>query len=84
MEAKSPRSAAGPSVMLFGVGAFTHGMMHVLKAAGARVSAYLTRSYGHYGPALEGAVYEAARHANPCARALTSARAELTAKIDFL
>lgn len=45
-----------PDVLLLGVGAFTHGLMRALGDDGARVRAYLTRDYGHYG----------ARSAGPC------------------
>ncbi len=53
--------------MIFGVGAFTHSMMGALRDSGARVSAYLTRDYGHYGPSLEGPTYDCARHPTPFA-----------------
>jgi phosphoribosylamine---glycine ligase len=54
-------------VMILGVGAFTQGTMRVLREAGATPSGYLTRPYGHYGPALEGAVFRAAEHESPLA-----------------
>ena len=44
-------------VMVFGVGAFTQGMLHILKQDGAQVSTYLTRDYAHYSPSLEGKTY---------------------------
>jgi phosphoribosylamine---glycine ligase len=53
------------SAMVFGVGAFTQGMMRVLRDAGASMSGYLTRPYGHYGPSMEGKVYDAAAHPSP-------------------
>ena len=43
-------------VMVFGVGAFTQGVMTILGENGAETSAFLTRNYGHY----------AARVAGPC------------------
>ncbi|MCI0695320.1 phosphoribosylamine--glycine ligase [candidate division KSB1 bacterium] len=52
-------------VMLLGVGAFAHAVMRILKENGARVSCYLTRSYGHYGPSLEGEVYPASYFPSP-------------------
>lgn len=52
-------------VMLFGVGAFTQGMLRILREDGAEVSTYLTRPYAHYPPALEGPVYDAATYPNP-------------------
>jgi phosphoribosylamine-glycine ligase len=51
--------------MLLGVGAFAHSVMRILKENGARVSCYLTRSYGHYGPSLEGEVYPASYFPSP-------------------
>lgn len=51
--------------MLLGVGAFAHAVMRILKENGARVSCYLTRSYGHYGPSLEGEVYPASYFPSP-------------------
>lgn len=54
------------SVMAFGVGAFTQGILKVLRENGARVSAYLTRDYGHYPPSLEGPCYNHRQFPNPC------------------
>jgi phosphoribosylamine-glycine ligase len=51
--------------MLLGVGAFAHSVMCILKENGAKVSCYLTRSYGHYGPSLEGEVYPASYFPSP-------------------
>ncbi|MDZ7290644.1 MAG: phosphoribosylamine--glycine ligase [candidate division KSB1 bacterium] len=51
--------------MLLGVGAFAHSVMHILKENGAKVSCYLTRGYGHYGPSLEGEVYPASYFPSP-------------------
>ena len=62
--------------MVFGVGAFTHSVMRILREAGARVSAYLTRDYGHYGPGLEGPVYLASEHPTPF-RALAEQQPDL-------
>jgi phosphoribosylamine-glycine ligase len=53
-------------VMAFGVGAYTQGVLHVLKQHGAEVSTYLTRDYAHYSPSLEGATYLAEVYPNPC------------------
>ena len=41
-------------VMIFGVGAFAHAMMAILKDKGAETACYLTRDYGHYGPSSVG------------------------------
>jgi len=40
-----------------GVGAFAHSTGQILKDAGAQVSTYLTRNYGHHAPCLVGPVY---------------------------
>lgn len=53
-------------VMAFGVGAFTQGVLHILKKNGARVSTYLTRDYAHYSPSLEGKTYHREVYSNPC------------------
>lgn len=55
-------------VLVMGVGAFTQSMMRQLRGYGADVSAYLTRSYAHYGPLLEGPCVAAAAEPNPCER----------------
>jgi phosphoribosylamine--glycine ligase len=60
-------SASGPAVMAFGVGAFAQSTLRILKQAGARVSTYLTRSYGHYSPSLEGPTFSSDEYPNPCA-----------------
>lgn len=53
-----PHSDSNPlHAMVLGVGAFTQGMMHILRSDGARVSAYLTRDYAHFPPAQEGPVF---------------------------
>lgn len=51
--------------MVLGVGAFTHGLMQCLREAGARVTGYLTRDYGHYGPTLAGRCFRAADNPDP-------------------
>lgn len=53
-------------VMAFGVGAYTQGMLHVLRESGANVSTYLTRTYAHYPPSLEGPTFDGAKVLNPC------------------
>jgi len=57
--------STSPHVLLLGVGAFAHAVMRILRESGARVSCYLTRSYGHYGPSLEGEVYPASYFPSP-------------------
>src|SRR5687767_9325577 len=53
-------------VMAFGVGAFTQGMLRILRKNGAEVSTYLTRTYAHYPPSTEGPTYNSATIPNPC------------------
>ncbi len=53
-------------VMVFGVGAFTHGVLHILKQHGAKVSTYLIRDYAHYSPSLEGETFLSEVYPNPC------------------
>jgi phosphoribosylamine-glycine ligase len=53
--------------MVLGVGAFAHSTLRALRDDGARVSAYLTRNYAHYGPSLEGPTYDPAEHPTPFA-----------------
>ena len=62
-------SAAAPraiSVMVMGVGSFAHSTGQIFKDAGAKVSTYLTRNYGHYGPALAGPTYHREQFPSPC------------------
>jgi phosphoribosylamine---glycine ligase len=51
--------------MILGVGAFAHSTSRILKENGARVSAYLTRNYGHFPPSLAGPTFPAARFPSP-------------------
>jgi len=53
-------------VMVFGVGAFSSGMLKILKEQGIEVSTYLTRDYAHYGPMREGKTYHKEYYPNPC------------------
>jgi phosphoribosylamine-glycine ligase len=53
-------------IMVFGVGAFSQGILRVLKEAGADVSTYLTGNYAHYGPMLEGKTFHKQYYPNPC------------------
>jgi phosphoribosylamine-glycine ligase len=62
----SKKSAA--SAMVLGVGSFAHSIGQALKDAGASVSTYLTRDYGHFPPTLVGPVFS--REAFPCPVAL--------------
>jgi phosphoribosylamine-glycine ligase len=60
-------SKSGMNVMALGVGAFTQGLLRILRENGANVCTYLTRDYAHYAPACEGPVYDSAKIPNPCA-----------------
>jgi phosphoribosylamine-glycine ligase len=53
-------------IMVFGIGAFSQGVLRILKEAGAEVCTYLTRDYGHYGPMQEGKTYHKEYYPNPC------------------
>ena len=53
------------SVLVLGVGSFAHSTGRILKEAGAEVSTYLTRSYGHYSPSLVGPVYRPEQAGSP-------------------
>lgn len=52
--------------MAFGVGAFTQGVLQILKSDGANVSTYLTRDYAHYSPSLAGKTYLPEVYPDPC------------------
>jgi phosphoribosylamine---glycine ligase len=52
---KQPDSAA--SVMILGVGSFAHSIGQALADAGASISTYLTRNYGHFPPSLVGPTF---------------------------
>ena len=45
------------SVLMLGVGSFAHSIGQTLANAGASVSTYLTRNYGHYPPTLVGQTF---------------------------
>src|SRR4051794_14194598 len=66
MTRKSTTSSQGPTIMVLGVGAFAYSTSQILKEAGANVSTYLTRNYGHFAPSLAGPTYSAERFPNPC------------------
>jgi phosphoribosylamine-glycine ligase len=52
--------------MVLGVGSFAHSTAQILREAGAEVSTYLTRGYGHYPPALAGPTYRREQFPSPC------------------
>ena len=53
----SMRPSPVPSVMILGVGSFAHSIGQTLADAGASVSTYLTRNYGHFSPSLAGPIF---------------------------
>jgi phosphoribosylamine---glycine ligase len=53
---KSDRQAVA-SFMVLGVGSFAHSIGAALAESGANVSTYLTRSYGHFPPSLNGETF---------------------------
>jgi phosphoribosylamine-glycine ligase len=52
--------------MVLGVGSFAHSTAQILREAGAEVSTYLTRSYGHYPPSLAGPAFSREQFPSPC------------------
>ena len=54
-----------PSVMILGVGSFAHSLGTALAEAGANVSTYLTRDYGHFSPTLVGETFSRANFPSP-------------------
>jgi phosphoribosylamine-glycine ligase len=57
MARKSQVHKGGASVMVLGVGSFAHSIGKALADAGANVSTYLTRNYGHFPPSLVGPTF---------------------------
>lgn len=51
--------------MILGVGSFAHSIGRALADAGATVSTYLTRDYGHFPPTLNGRTYSRDAFASP-------------------
>jgi len=52
--------------MGWGVGAYTQGMMQVLKEDGADAATFLTRDYAHHPPSLVGPTRSMAQQPDPC------------------
>jgi phosphoribosylamine-glycine ligase len=46
-----------PAAMILGVGSFAHSIGQTLADAGANVSTYFTRNYGHFSPTLVGETF---------------------------
>ena len=53
----SERPTSAASVMILGVGSFAHSIGQTLADAGASISTYLTRNYGHFPPSLVGPTF---------------------------
>jgi len=53
------------SIMVLGVGSFAHSIGQTLADAGANISTYLTRNYGHFSPSLVGPTFSREAFANP-------------------
>ena len=51
--------------MILGVGSFAHSLGTALADAGANVSTYLTRDYGHFSPGLVGKTFSRANFPDP-------------------
>jgi len=66
MTRKSSPASRPMSVMVLGVGSFAHSTAQILKEAGAKVSTYLTRNYGHYPPSLAGPTHRREEFPSPC------------------
>ena len=52
-----PKNATSARVMILGVGSFAHSLGATLAGAGAEISTYLTRDYGHFPPSLNGETF---------------------------
>src|SRR5476651_754110 len=57
MPRKTSIQKPAANVMILGVGSFAHSIGETLANAGANVSTYLTRNYGHYSPTLVGKTF---------------------------
>jgi phosphoribosylamine-glycine ligase len=53
----SKQKSLPPNAMILGVGSFAHSIGQTLADAGANVSTYLTRNYGHFSPSLVGETF---------------------------
>ncbi len=61
-----PARSAAPSTLVLGVGSFAYSTASILGGAGAKVSTYLTRDYGHYAPSLAGPIHHREQYPSPC------------------
>ena len=57
MPHKAPAPQTSVNAMILGVGSFAHSLGTALADAGAGVSTYLTRNYGHFSPTLAGQTF---------------------------
>lgn len=57
MPFKKQKEKTGAKIMILGAGSFAHSIGTALADAGASVSTYLTRNYGHFSPTLAGKTY---------------------------
>ncbi len=65
MAKKSQAQNGAASIMVLGVGSFAHSIGQTLADAGAQVSTYLTRNYGHFAPSLVGPTYSREAFSSP-------------------
>jgi phosphoribosylamine-glycine ligase len=65
MARKFPQAKRRASFMVLGVGSFAHSIGRALADAGANVSTYLTRNYGHFPPSLVGPAYSREAYPSP-------------------
>jgi len=65
MKRKKKTSAGNASAMILGVGSFAHSIGGALADAGANVSTYLTRNYGHFPPSLVGPTFSGEASPSP-------------------
>ena len=59
------KNPSRPAFLILGVGSFAHSLGRALADAGADVSTYLTRNYGHYSPSLVGKTFSRDAHPSP-------------------
>src|SRR5260221_6919341 len=65
MPRKASNQKSAAKVMILGVGSFAHSIGKSLADAGAEVSTYLTRNYGHFSPSLVGPTFTNGGHPSP-------------------
>ncbi len=67
MKRRPATRPSAASFLVLGVGSFAHSIGQALKDAGAGVSTYLTRNYGHFPPSLVGPTFSRESFPNPVA-----------------